>query len=78
MKTYTRDELKPHILSVFFWQKGVTCFTSSLFDLFVKADASNKLKLLNAFNIELTALKMWQESADEAEFFKDWNQKKGD
>ena len=43
------------------WQYGGgTCFTSKLYDLYAKADARNRARLMNGFPDEGIVFTMWQ------------------
>lgn len=53
------------------WQyAGLDSFTACLFNLFMKADPMNRLKLGVGFPEEFLAFREWNDSSDQEAFFK--------
>lgn len=67
----SRPEYKPPmnplelaVKELYHWQKnGSTDFSAKLFELMMKADPGNMMKLTSAFPMYARALEMWQEAA---------------
>lgn len=69
------NEVDEHVLAVnrlHFWQYGnhATNFTSQLFDLMMKADGHNQIRLAIAFPLEFTVWREWYTSENPDDFFK--------
>jgi len=63
--------LRQAIKELWAWQYSYTdCFHNRLYDLFMKADAENTLRLAKGFPEEFGAITAWKNSPNPEEFFK--------
>lgn len=62
-------EIEPAVLEVLHWRKGGSNFMSHLFNLLMKADDENKVKLGQTYPHEFSAWALWFSMPSDDDFF---------
>lgn len=67
------ETLKEAAEALYRWQHCRSdCFTDKLFDLLMKSDLNNRIRLQMGFPMEATALHEWQRAATPEEFYREY------